>query len=156
MFKFSLFKIREQDKHFLWSLYAAVSVILVWKGLWEGVYEIPYFSDYLGDPWVFLFIGFAMLTFSGIIFNEFDPLGGVEKAVGKTIAAIQKHPDKKNFRIKYFDKNQNKNLTIDAKYIRGVERQALIVKHPTKKQEMFIPFHRLKEVLYKDKLYWRL
>ena len=94
--------LREQDRHFLWSLYSAVAIIFIWKGLWEGIYEIPYF----GDPFVFLFIGLAMLTFSGVIFREFDPLGGLEKSIDKVLHLVYNHPHKEDFQIKYYDKSR--------------------------------------------------
>ena len=83
--------LREQDKHFLWSLLAAMGIIFVWKGLWEGLYEIPY----LGDPWVALFVGLTMLTLSGLIFREFDPLGSLDKSVNKITTHVKNHPLKK-------------------------------------------------------------
>ena len=42
--------LREQDKHFLWSIYAGVAIIFVWKGIWEGAYEI--LPEFLADPFV--------------------------------------------------------------------------------------------------------
>ena len=147
--------LREQDKHFLWSLYAAVAVIFVWKGLWEGIYEIPYISKYIGNPWVFLFMGLAMLTFSGVIFKEFDPLGGVEKAVSKIMHFIQNHPHKEDFTIKYFDKNKKQQKSFSGNQLVGFEKGTLLIKHPHG-QEIFVPAHRLTEVLYQGKPYWRL
>jgi uncharacterized protein (UPF0248 family) len=143
-------RLREQDRHFLWSLYSAVAVIFAWKGLWEGIYELPY----IGDPFVFLFIGFAMLTFSGLIFKEFDPLGGVEKAVKKVINDVIHHPEKKHFKLKYHDKSKNKDIVIDVTDIHKIEKGALVIE--SNKQELFIPAHRVTEVLYKGKRYWRL
>ncbi len=144
--------VREQDKHFLWSLYVAVAIIFTWKGLWEGIYEIPY----IGDPFVFLFIGLVMLTFSGVIFKEFDPLGGINKAVFAIISHIKADPHKQEYVLKYYDKERKKHLTIDARRIRRVEKGAVVLKHHAKNQEVFIPAHRITEVLYKGKRYWRL
>ncbi len=143
---------REQDKHFLWALYSGIAMIFVWKGVWEGVYEIPI----INDPWVFLFFGFAMLTFSGVIFNEFDPLGGVEKAVNKTAHYVYSHPHKEEFDIKYYDKVSKKSVTVNAQHLKGIEKKALVVRHPQKNQELFIPFHRLTEIIHKGKPYWRM
>lgn len=143
---------REQDKHFLWSLYAAVAIIFIWKGLWEGLYEIPY----LGNPFVFLFIGFAILTFSGIIFKEFDPLGGLGKAVEKTMRAIQRHPQREKFQIRYYDKHCRHPITLSAATLQKVEKGVVVLRHGHKKQEIFIPAHRIREVLYDGKTYWRL
>ncbi|MBI2146448.1 DUF504 domain-containing protein [Candidatus Woesearchaeota archaeon] len=143
--------LREQDRHFLWSLYSAVAIIFAWKGIWEGLYEIPY----IGHAFVFLFIGFAMLTFSGLIFKEFDPLGGVEKAITKTLHTIDHHPQKNQFQIKYHDKIKNKDMVVNAQQIRTVEKNTVVIEDPHKKQEIFIPAHRITEVLFKGGVYWR-
>jgi len=143
--------LREQDKHFLWSIYSAVSVILIWKGIWEGIYYIPY----INDPFVFLFIGLSMLTFSGLVFKEFDPFGGLQRGISKTMHIIQNHPHRHDFQIKYYDKSQKKKIIINGDQIKAVERGALVIQHPRKHQEQFIPIHRIIEVLYKGKQYWR-
>ncbi|MDO8656621.1 MAG: hypothetical protein Q7K45_05260 [Nanoarchaeota archaeon] len=152
--------LREQDKHFLWSLYAVVSIIFVWKGLWEGVYALPYICEYrnsaICDPFVFLFIGFTMLTLSGAIFKEFDPLGGVEAAVNKIIHFVQNHPRKAEFDITYHDKNQKKDITVNAEFLKGMEKGVIVIEDQVKKQEFFIPIHRIKEILQNGKVYWRL
>ncbi len=149
--------LREQDKHFLWSLYAVVGIIFVWKGLWEGAYALPYVCDYhLCDPFVFLFIGFTMLTLSGAIFKEFDPLGGVEAAVNKVIHFVQNHPRKKEFDITYHDKNQKKDVTVNAEHLKGMEKGVLVIEDPIKKMELFVPIHRLKEIKQNGKMFWRL
>ncbi|HIH10748.1 TPA: hypothetical protein HA241_01000 [Candidatus Woesearchaeota archaeon] len=143
---------REQDKHFLWSLYAAVAVIFLWKGIWEGIYEIPY----IGQSFVFLFLGLFILTISGLIFKEFDPLGGVEKAVSKVVHQVYNHPQKGQFQFKYYDKSQRKDIIIEAHRVHAVERGTLVMKHHTKNSEVFIPTHRITEVLQNGKVYWRL
>jgi len=157
--------LREQDKHFLSSLYIAIAIIFTWKGIWDGLYEVPFLGDLscpasiqleTCTPLVFLFLGFAMLTISGAIFKEFDPLGGIQKAVDKTLHSIQAHQDKKNFEFKYYDKAQKKYVTIPAAWVKKIEKGALVVVPPKQKQELFIPVHRVSEVLYKGKRYWRL
>lgn len=157
--------LREQDKHFLSSLYIAIAIIFTWKGIWGGLYEIPFLGklncpSFIGletcTPLVFLFLGFAMLTISGAIFKEFDPLGGIQKAVNKTLHSVNSHHDKKNFQFKYYDKEQKKYATIPATWVKKIEKGALVVVSPQQKQEVFIPIHRITEVLYKGKSYWRL
>src|SRR3989344_5995610 len=150
--------LHEQDKHFLSSLYIAIAVILTWKGLWSCIYEIPFIANlecnilgpYCGS-FVFLFLGFSMLTLSGAIFKEFDPLGGIQKAVNKTLHSVQAHHDKKNFEFKYYDKAQKKDVKIPAPWVKKIEKGALVVVPPHQKQELFIPVHRVTEVLYKGK-----
>ena len=143
--------LREQDKHFLSSLYAAIAVVFTWKGAWDGIYLIPYISE----PYVFLFLGFAMLTLSGLIFREFDPLGGLQNAVNKTLHKIQTHAEKKHFVIKYHDKEQKKEIAVPAERIVKIEKDSLVVVQRGKKEEIFIPMHRVTEVLFKGKRYWR-
>ncbi len=143
---------REQDRHFLWSLYAAVAVIFLWKGLWDGIYEIPY----LGNPFVALFVGLAILTFSGIIFSEFDPLGGVEKAVKKRLNFIHNHPQRQEFSIKYHDKKRKKDISINASQLSALEKKTIVLKHKDKKKEWFVPLHRIREIAYQGKTYWRM
>lgn len=143
--------LREQDKHFLSSLYSAAAIIFVWKGLWEGLYEIPY----LGDAFVALFVGFTMLVFSGLIFKNFDPLGGLEQAVTKKLELVIASSDKKNFEIKYQDNLLKKEMSIPAKYVHKIEEAGMIIIDPVKKVESFIPLHRVTEILYNNQRYWR-
>ncbi len=148
--------LREEDKHFLSSLYIAVAIIFTWKGIWEGIYKINLHLPEPAYPFVFFFLGFAMLILSGAIFKEFDPLGGIQKAVYTTLHTIQMHHDKKNFQFKYYDKEQKKYVIIPATWVKKIEKGALVAVPPHQKQELFIPIHRVKEVLYKGKRYWRL
>lgn len=143
---------REQDRHFLLSLLIAIGIILVWKGLWEGLYEVPY----LGNPWVALFIGFALLTFSEVIVREFDPLGNVEKSINKNLDDVRKHPQKHLFDVQYKDKISKKIVLIKGHHIKGFEKNTLIVKHDKRNQEVFIPFHRIEEIKHQGKTHWRL
>jgi uncharacterized protein (UPF0248 family) len=142
--------LREQDKHFLWSLYVAIGVIFIWRGIWEGVYEIPYIN-----AWTLLFLGLTMLTFSGLIFKEFDPLGGIEKSTQKTLHFVYNHPTKQNFQIHYYDKLLKKELTFSANQIKHLEKDTLIIQDQNN-QELFIPIHRITEIKEKNKTYWKL
>lgn len=150
--------LREQDKHFLWSLFVAVSVILMWKGIWEGMYEIPTQLGYpqFSDPFVFLFLGFVMLTFSGIIFKEFDPLGSLDKSANRMMQYIHNHPHKHEFTIKYYDKSQKKEFLINAERLKHIEKGTLVIEHPNGRQELFIPLSRVTEVQRQGKPYWKM
>ena len=97
-----------------------------------------------------------MLTLSGDIFKEFDHLGGVEAAVNKIIHFVQNHPRKAEFDITYHDKNQKKDITVNAEFLKGMEKGVIVIEDQVKKQEFFIPIHRIKEILQNGKVYWRL
>jgi len=109
---------RESDKHFLWSLYYAVGIILIWKGVWEGIGSLPL----LELPFVSLFVGLVMLTFSGLLMREFDPLGGLEKGVQNMLHGIHHHPQKEEFTISYFDNKKNKEVKIEAHKLKLIEK----------------------------------
>ncbi len=144
------FKLRETDRHFLLSLVAATGVILFWKGLWDGVGSLWI----LQSPWVDLFVGLAILTFSGLIFAQFDPLGGIEGGVMSAVQKIAVHPRKHEFIIKYYDNIQKKDIEISAKNIRQIEKNILSLHE--KGKEIFIPLHRVKSIHRFGKTIWRL
>lgn len=140
---------REQDKHFLWALYYGVGVILIWKGIWESFYEIPYIGE---NPWALLFIGLAMLTLSGLVFKELDPMGSLDKAANKMLHFVHNHPKKKEFTIKYQQSKKEKSFAADK--VSQIEKGYLAVEENGR--ELFIPIHRVTEVLQKGRTYWRL
>ena len=148
--------LREQDKHFLWSLYSAITIIFIWKGVWEGLYYLPFIGNEKTAPWVFLFIGLAILTFSGIIFKEFDPLGGLGKAAKKVITHIQHNPHKEDFELFYVDNNRKEHFSLNAAHLVRLEKETLVFKLAKKKQEIFVPVHRLVEITCQGKPFWRL
>lgn len=141
---------REQDKHFLWSVYVAIAVILTWKGV-EGITLIPF----LDDPWVILFVSFTILTFSGIIIREYDPLGSLEKATNKVIHHLIRDKNKKEYQIIYQDKNLNKQVAVSAENLIEIEKGTLIFEDKIKKQEFFIPSNLVDEIKYQGKSFWR-
>lgn len=142
--------LRESDKHFLWSLYYAVGVIILWKGIWEGIGGLPI----LNLPFVDLFIGLVMLTFSGMFLKEFDPLGGMEKSLHNLIHSIHTHPQRNEFVFSYYDNARKKEVKVGASEIKLIEKNMLTYHHHGK--ERFIPFHRIRRVHRKGKEIWRI
>ena len=140
---------RESDKHFLISMFAATGIIMFWKGIWEGVGSLPL----LENPWVSLFVGAVILTFSGIILKEFDPLGGLEKSVMKAISSVHTSPKKKEYTIKYYDKKQKKTRELSAENLKKVEKNVIILH--VKGKEQFIPVHRIRSIHRKGKTVWK-
>lgn len=145
-----MLRMRESDKHFLWSMFGATGIILFWKGVWEGVGGLPF----LENPWASLFIGAVMLTFSGIIFKEFDPLGGVEKGALKILQTVQNHPKKHEYTFKYYDKAKKQDREIEAKNIKSIEKNILAFHE--KGREFFVPVHRVKSVHKGKEIIWRM
>ncbi len=58
------------DKKFLFSLLYAVGVIFLWRGIW-GIADL---TPILNNFFVSFFIGLLILTITGLIFREFEPL----------------------------------------------------------------------------------
>ena len=103
--------LREEDRHFLWSMYSAAAIIFAWKGVWEGIYELPVIRDFVNTEFIFLFLGLTMLTFSGLVFKEFDPLGGMEKALVDRFEKIMTTHKKTNFSLSIMINNKRNKLT---------------------------------------------
>ncbi|MBI5391266.1 DUF504 domain-containing protein [Candidatus Woesearchaeota archaeon] len=146
-----MYKLRESDKHFLWSLFSAIGIVMIWKGIWEGIGSLPIIEN----PWVSLFIGLIMLTFSGIIFKEFDPLGGLEKGIADIMNHIQHHPKKHEFSVKYYDSLKKKEVLIAARDIHHLEKNMVAIIGEGGK-EVFVPMHRIRSVHRKGKLIWKM
>ena len=142
--------ITETDKHYLFSLLYATGIILFWRGIWEGFGALPI----LEEPFVSLFIGLAILTFSGIIFKEFDPFGGLEKSTLRIMHAIHHHPQRKKFTIFYHDRFKKKNIGMKASSIHNIEKN--VISFRIQGKEIFIPVHRVRELQKSGKIIWRL
>jgi uncharacterized protein (UPF0248 family) len=147
---------RESDKHFLWSLLGALGIVLFWRGIWGGIDamgEIPGWS-WVATPALSLFIGLIILTFSGLIFSQFDPLGGVEKGAMQMMHHVHSHPRKKEFTITYFDEAQKKDVHINAKNLKRIDKNSLAIHEGGK--EIFIPIHRVRAIHQNGKEIWKI
>ena len=145
-----MYQLHESDKHFLLSLLVASGIIIFWKGIWEGVGALPIIEN----PWVDLFIGLVILTFTQVIFREFDPLGGLEKGTLKVIHNVHHHPEKEKYSIRYYDSIKRKEIEFSAKDLRHIEKNTLAVHE--KGREIFIPIHRIRSVYREGHVVWKL
>jgi len=141
--------LRESDKHFILSLFAATGIIMFWRGLWEIMADVPI----LEDPLVDLVAGLTLLAFSGILFKEFDPTGGIENSSINMIHTVNHHPKRHEFSIKYYDKAKKQEIEISAKHIKSIEKNNLLVH--SKGKEQFIPIHRIRSIHRKGVVVWR-
>lgn len=136
-------------KHYGWSLFGAVGVITFWAGIWEGIGGLPY----LENPLISFIIGMAMLTFSGLVYKQFDPLEEVEGEINAVLEKVEAHPQKHQFEIKYFDKMKNKEISFQGRSLKGVEKNILTFIDQTGK-EIYVPAHRLTKIIHQKKAYW--
>ena len=151
-----MLNLRESDKHFLWSLLGAIGIVLFWRGIWAGIdilWEIPGW-EWMATPSLSFFLGLAILTFSGMIFREFDPLGGIEKGVIDALHKVQIHPQKSEFNIVYYDNVRKKDININADDIKNFEKSMLLIHEGGR--EVFIPLHRVKAIHRGGEIVWRM
>ena len=140
---------QEQLKKYFWSLFSIIGVVLFWIGVWEGIGGLPYISN----PFISLGVGLLMFTLSGVIFKEFNPLQSVEKSAQAVLQTLSVHPQKHEFHIKYKDKIKNKEFKFKADKFKKLEKDFLVFLENGK--EIFIPVHRVTEVLHKNKTHWK-
>jgi hypothetical protein len=145
-----MYQIRESDRHFFLSLFVATGIVLFWRGIWEGVGSLPI----LEEPFVNLFIGLVILTFSGMIVRDYDPLGGLEKSTLKILHSIHTHPQKSEFSFRYYDNVKKKSIEVQASKIKHIEKNVIAVYD--KDREFFIPIHRVESVHRNKETIWRL
>lgn len=145
-----MYHLSESDKHFALAMIGATGVILFWKGIWEGIGSLPIIEN----VWVSLFVGLVILTFSGILFKEFDVLGGLDKSITRTLHFVHSHPQRHQFTIQYYDKLQKKEKEIKAQDIIQIEKGTLAVHENGR--EIFLPFHRIRSVKKNSTIFWKL
>ncbi len=142
-------RLSETDKHFLFSLVFAGGIILFWRGIW-GIADIV---PVVNNVFMSFFLGLLVLTLTGLIYREFDPL---EQKIG-LISRIMEHvaSDKKKheYEIVYFDEIRDKEFKINGSRLIKKEFGYVTMKHEG--NEFFIPVRRVTQVTHKGKVMWK-
>ncbi len=137
----------EQLRHYFWSIFGITGIVFFWAGLWDGVGYLPVIKN----PLVSVIIGITIISISGSLYTWYDHLTSNRSSLNENLKKIYNHPEKYNFHIKYYDRTNNKHIKVKASLIKKIEKDILVLTHPTQNKEMFIPIHRIKEILYKGK-----
>ena len=140
----------EDIKKYCWYFFGIIGVVLFWAGVWDGLGHLPYIEK----PWVSFLLGVIMLSFSGVIFKGANPLWESERNVASVIKKIHQHPLKHEFMIKYKDMAYKKELPLSAKNLKDIEKEFLVFIEKDGR-EIFVPFHRITQILHKGKSYWK-
>ncbi|MBI4980346.1 DUF504 domain-containing protein [Candidatus Woesearchaeota archaeon] len=140
----------ERIKKYFWSIFGAIGIIAFWAGVWEGIGGLPY----LEKSWISLLVGLILLTISGLIYRQFDPLGEVEKSVHKTLHMVHRHPRKEEFHIKYHDRMKKKEIFLNTRQLKNIEKGFLVFTGKNGKEE-FIPIHRVTHISHREKTLWK-
>ncbi len=144
------FKITPIDKRYLAALLVLTGVVLFWRGVWDTLYLFPI----IDNPFVSLFLGLLILTVTGVIFQEFDPLS---RKIAKTMELlneiVSRKKKKENYVIYYYDEKKNETESVPRRKIKKIEHNFLVTEE--KGREFFIPVHRIQEIEENGKTIWK-
>ena len=139
----------EDVKQYFWYIFGIMGVVFFWAGTWDGLGNL----GPLENPWVSFGVGAVLLSLSGLLFKDANPLWEPEKAVKTEAKKVHRHPQKHEFHFKYADHIKNKEQVIHAKNLKRVEKEFLVFLDEGK--ERFVPLHRVTEILHKGKTHWK-
>jgi len=142
-------QLSDSDKHFLVSLLYASGIIMFWRGIW-GIADI---TPLLDNVFVSFFIGLLVLTLTGIIYREFDPLEQKLGRISRLLEHIVSEKKAHEYDIHYYDEILNKQQKVNAIHFRRMEYSYLVIKKHEK--EFFIPVQRVVQVCQKGKSIWK-
>ena len=141
----------EEIKKYFWYLFGMIGVVFFWAGVWDGLGNI---HPIIANPWLSLALGIILLGLSGIIFKDANILWEREKPVMSEAKKVHNHPKKGEFHFKYQDHLKNKEILLHAQKLKQVEKEFLVFLN--KGKEVFIPLHRVTEILHKGKTHWKV
>ena len=139
----------EDVKKYFWYLFGTIGVVFFWAGVYDGLGRLPIIEN----PWVSLILGITMLSLSGVLLKGSNPLWEAETPVKTQAKKIHHHPQKHEFHFKYEDHLKKKELTIPAGKLQRIEKEFLVFLDQGK--EVFVPLHRVTEILHKGKTHWK-
>ncbi|MDO8656622.1 MAG: hypothetical protein Q7K45_05265 [Nanoarchaeota archaeon] len=140
----------EDIQRYFWYFFGVLGVVFFWTGVWDGVGNL----GYLENPLVSLFIGTAMLLIGGII-RKTDNVNQQELIAHNVLREVHHHPLKHEFHVKYFDKMRKKEVLIGGEQLHRLEKGFMVLLEKGGK-ELFVPIHRVTEVLHQGKSYKKL
>ncbi|PIN75210.1 hypothetical protein COV17_04075 [Candidatus Woesearchaeota archaeon CG10_big_fil_rev_8_21_14_0_10_36_11] len=130
-------------KQYFWYLFGIMGVVFFWAGVWDGLGNLYI----LQNPLISLLVGVVMLTLSGVIFRDTNPLWGKRDKKSSILNKLHTNPNKHLFDIIYHDKAQNKEINFNAGKLTKIEKGHLVIIEDGK--EIFIPKSRVISLLNK-------
>lgn len=145
-----LYRLKEEDRQFLFTLLYATGIILFWRGVWEITYELPIVKN----PYVVFFIGLLILTMTGYMYREYDLFSQRARSVAKVLhAAIDLAKKGEKHTIYYYDDIGGHEHQIKPENIKKIEHDLMVVSE--KGHELFIPLHRIRRVHKGREILWK-
>ncbi len=139
----------EDLKQYFWYIFGIIGVVFFWTGTWDGLGNLWL----LKNPVISFVVGIILLSISGVLFKDSNPLWESEKPVKSEAKKVHRHPQKHEFHFKYQDHVKNKELILPAQKLRRIEKEFLVFLD--KGKEVFVPLHRVTEILHKGKTHWK-
>jgi hypothetical protein len=144
------YRLREEDRQYLYALLYATGLILFWRGIWEVSYEIPL----LENVYFVLFVGLFVLTITGYIYREYDVFGQRAKAATRAVQeAVTQTKRGHPHQIYYYDDLKGDDHLINPKLIKKIESDFLIINQ--KGHEFFVPILRVTKVTKNKEILWK-
>lgn len=140
---------KEDIKQYFWYIFGIIGIVFFWSGTWDGLGNL----GPLENPIVSFMVGAFLLSLSGLIFKDANPLWEPERAVKTEAKKVHHHPLKHEFHFKYQDHEKNKEVLIHARKLKRIEKEFLVFLD--KGKEVFVPLHRVTEILHNDKSHWK-
>ncbi len=141
---------REDYQRYFWYFFGVLGVVLFWAGVWDGVGHL----GFLKDPFFSLVVGLILLFVGGII-RKTDNVNQQELITHNVLREVHHHPRKQEFHVKYFDKMKKKEILIGGEQLHRLEKGFLVLLEKGGK-ELFVPIHRVTEVLHQGETYKKL
>lgn len=144
------YRIREEDRQFLYSLLYATGIILFWRGIWEVSYEIPL----LENVYFCLFVGLFILTITGYIYREFDVFKEKSRRVSQVLHEVARASKKgEPYKVNYYDDIKGDEHEFDPEKIKKIETDFIVFEE--KGHEVFIPIYRITRVFKGKQVIWK-
>ena len=140
----------ENVKTYFWFFFYVIGGIFFWIGVWDGIGNL----GYLVNPVISLLVGSGMLVIAKFLFKGTGSFFGIKGEIHPVFYKVHHHEQKHKFHFKYHDKKQDKKILVPAATLKRIEENFLVFVDKTKK-EVFVPVHRVKEILYEGKSHWK-
>ena len=144
------YHLREEDRQFIYSLVYATGIILFWRGIWEASYDIPL----LENVYFTLFVGLFILTVTGYLYREFDPLSQKLHRIGRLLHEVvnMSKKGKKHDIHNYTEAGKDKHK-FSAHKASKIEHDFIITKEDG--HEKFIPIRRITQIRKGKNIIWK-
>jgi len=145
-----LYRLREEDKKFLWALLTGTGIILFWRGIWEVSYEIPL----LENVYFVLFVGLFIITVTGFMYRQFDVFGQKVFVLQRYLHEVKTESKRgQKYTVYYYDSLKRDTHKLSSDHIYDIEPEFIVIDE--KKHERFVPLTRIIRITKGKETIWR-